>query len=108
MVKCIYMNNKGGTFMEIANQEEKRIMSIVSEDGTTEEVEVILAFEFKDNQKEYVIYTKNEKDENGNVTVYVSNVDRESGEPKLMGVDDEAEWARIKDVLRELSKDDYQ
>ena len=108
MVKCIYMNNKGGTFMEIANQEEKRIMSIVSEDGTTEEVEVILAFEFKDNQKEYVIYTKNEKDENGNVTVYVSNVDRESGEPKLMGVDDEAEWARIKDLLRELSKDDYQ
>lgn len=108
MVKCIYMNNKGGTFMEIANQEEKRIMSIVSEDGTTEEVEVILAFEFKDNQKEYVIYTKNEKDENGNVTVYVSNVDRESGEPKLMGVEDEAEWARIKDVLRELSKDDYQ
>ena len=83
-------------------------MSIVSEDGTTEEVEVILAFEFKDNQKEYVIYTKNEKDENGNVTVYVSNVDRESGEPKLMGVEDEAEWARIKDVLRELSKDDYQ
>ena len=92
--------------MEIANQEEKRIMSIVSEDGTTEEVEVILAFEFKDNQKEYVIYTKNEKDENGNVTVYVSNVDRESGEPKLMGVEDEAEWARIKDVLRELSKDE--
>lgn len=67
-----------------------------------------MAFEFKDNKKEYVIYTKNEKDENGNVTVYVSNVDRESGEPRLMGVEDEAEWARIKDVLRELSKDDYQ
>lgn len=94
--------------MEMENQDEKRMMSIVSEDGTTEEVEVILAFEFKDNKKEYVIYTKNEKDENGNVTVYVSNVDRESGEPRLMGVEDEAEWARIKDVLRELSKDDYQ
>ncbi len=90
------------------NQAEKRIMSIVSEDGSTEEVEVILAFEFKDNKKEYVIYTKNEKDENGNVTVYVSNVNRESGEPKLMGVEDEAEWTRIKDVLRELSKDEYQ
>ncbi len=94
--------------MEMENQVEKRMMSIVSDDGTTEEVEVILAFEFKDNKKEYVIYTKNEKDENGNVTVYVSNVDRESGEPRLMGVEDEAEWARIKDVLRELSKDDYQ
>ena len=90
------------------NQAEKRMMSIVSEDGSIEEVEVILAFEFKDNKKEYVIYTKNEKDENGNVTVYVSNVNREFGEPKLMGVEDESEWTRIKDVLRELSKDEYQ
>ena len=80
------------------------MMSIIAEDGSTEEVEVILAFEFKDNKKEYVIYTKNEKDENGNVTVYVSNIDRSSGEPKLVGIDDEEEWNRIKDVLRELSK----
>ena len=84
--------------------EEKRIMTIVNEDGSVEEVEIILAFEFKDNKKEYVIYTKNEKDDNGNVTVYVSNVDRSTGEPKLMGVDDESEWNRIKDILRELSK----
>lgn len=83
---------------------EKKMMSIISEDGTTEEVEVILAFEFKDTKKEYVIYTKNEKDENDNITVYVSHIDRSSGEPKLVGVDDEAEWNRIKDVLRELSK----
>ena len=57
-----------------------------------------------DTKKEYVIYTKNEKDENENITVYVSNVDRSSGDPKLMGVDDEEEWNRVKDVLRELSK----
>ena len=34
---------------------EKRMMSIVAEDGSIEEVEVILAFEFKDTKKEYVI-----------------------------------------------------
>ena len=83
---------------------EKKMMSIVAEDGSIEEVEVILAFEFKDTGKEYVIYTKNEKDENDNITVYVSNVDRSMGDPKLMGVDDEEEWNRVKDVLRELSK----
>ena len=87
------------------NQEvEKKVMSIVAEDGSIEEVEVILAFEFKDTNKEYVIYTKNEKDENDNITVYVSHVDRSSGEPRLLGVEDEDEWNRIKDVLRELSK----
>ena len=42
--------------------------------------------------------------ENENVTVYVSSVDRSSGEPKLLGVDDDEEWNRVKDVLRELSK----
>lgn len=91
--------------MDMERKEEKDIMSIVSEDGSIEEVEVILAFEFKDNKKEYIVYTKNEKDDNGNVTVYVSNVNREDGEPKLYGVEDEEEWSRIKDVLRELSKD---
>ena len=89
------------------NQEvEKKIMTIVAEDGSVEEVEVILAFEFKDTKKEYVVYTKNERDSNDNITVYVSNVDRSSGDPKLMGVDDEEEWNRVKDVLRELSKDE--
>ena len=87
------------------NQEvEKKIMSIVAEDGSIEEVEVILAFEFKDTKKEYVVFTKNEKDENENITVYVSHVDRSSGEAKLLGVEDEEEWNKIKDVLRELSK----
>ena len=83
---------------------EKKMMSIVAEDGSIEEVEVILAFEFKDTKKEYVVYTKNEKDENENVTVYVSNVDRSSGSPKLMGIEEDEEWNRVKDVLRELSK----
>lgn len=83
---------------------EKKIMRIVTDDGSVEEVEVVLAFEFKDTKKEYVVYTKNERDENNNITVYVSNVDRSEGDPKLMGVEDEEEWNRIKDVLRELSK----
>ena len=83
---------------------EKKMMSIVSEDGSVEEVEVVIAFEFKDTKKEYVVYTKNEKDENENITVYVSHVDRSSGEARLLGVEDEEEWNKIKDVLRELSK----
>ena len=69
--------------------EDKKMMSIVNEDGQTELVEVVVAYE---------------KDENGNVTVYVSNVDRSEGEPRLLGVESDDEWERIKDVLRELSK----
>ena len=81
-----------------------KTMIITMPDGSQDTVETLLTFKFNDNNKEYVIYTKNEKDENDNITVYVSNVDRSSGEPKLLGVDDEEEWNRVKDVLRELSK----
>ena len=84
--------------------DQKKIMKIVSDDGSSEEVEVVFAFEYKDNKKEYVIYTKNERDEDNNITVYVSNVDRSNGETKLLGVESEEEWNRIKDVLRELAK----
>ena len=87
-------------------EQEKKIMSITNENGDVEEVEVVVAFEFKDTKKEYIVYTKNEKDENGNITVYVSNIDRSGDTPKLLGIDSDEEWSRIKDVLRELSKEE--
>ena len=86
------------------NEKPKMTMSIIGEDGSIDEVEVVIAFEFKDTNREYVVYTKNEKDANGNVTVYVSHVDRSGETPKLYSIDDEDEWNRVKDVLRKLSK----
>ena len=53
-------------------EEEKKIMSIVNENGETEEVEVILAFEFKDNKKEYVVYAKNETDEKKCISIRIN------------------------------------
>ena len=82
----------------------KNIMVTTLPNGSKEEVEVLLAFKFNDNNKEYVIYTKNEVDENGNVTIYVSNVTRNGDNVTLSTVADDNEWTRIKNVLRELSK----
>lgn len=85
--------------------DENRMMSIVLEDGSIDEVEFLLSFKFTDNNKEYMVYTKNETDNNGNVTIYVASIDRQEGsDPKLGGVDSEDEWTRIKNVLKELSK----
>lgn len=83
---------------------ERKIMSIVLENGQVDEVELLLSFEFNDTKKEYAVYTKNETDENGNVTIYVSSVDRSGTTPRLGGIDTDEEWTRIKNVLRELSK----
>ena len=42
---------------------EKKIMSIIQEDGSIDEVEILVTFEFTDTKKAYVIYTKNETEE---------------------------------------------
>lgn len=85
--------------------EEKKIMSIVLEDGSIDEVEVLISFKFTDTDQEYVIYTKNETDDKGNITIYVASVDRKDKEdPRLGSVDSEEDWVRIKNVLKELSK----
>lgn len=84
---------------------DKKIMSIVMPDGSIDEVEVILSFEFNDTKKEYVVYTKNETDENGNITIYVASLmKKENDEYALGSIETDAEWTRIKEVLRELSK----
>ena len=85
--------------------EDKKIMSIVLEDGSIDEVEVLLTFKFTDTNTEYMVYTKNETDDKGNVTIYVASVERAEGEdPRLGSVNSEEEWTRIKNVLKELSK----
>jgi len=86
--------------------EDKDTMITILPDGSKEEVEVLLAFKFNDNNNEYVIYTKNEIDEVGNITIYTSKVDRSSGEIVLNTVSDNDEWTRIKSLLRELSKNE--
>ena len=88
-------------------KEEKQVMSIVQEDGSIDEVEILLSFEFTDTKKAYVIYTKNETDENGNVTVYAASILKGNGEnTKLGGIDTEEEWTRIKEILKSLSKNE--
>ncbi|MDO5003298.1 MAG: DUF1292 domain-containing protein [bacterium] len=85
---------------------KKELITIISEEGEEEQVEVVVAFKFKDTNQEYIVYTKNEKDSNGNVTVYVSRIVEENGISRLEGIDDDDEWTRIKAVLRELAKDE--
>lgn len=79
-------------------------MEIVDKHSGTERVEVILAFEFKDTKREYIVYTQNDKDKYGNVTVYVSEVDRTNGNPCLIGISNDKEWQRVRGVLKELAE----
>lgn len=84
--------------------EEKKIRIIKKLDGTEEKVEEVISFEFNDTNRKYMVYTKNETDENGNVTIYVTEIKEDIDGIKFLGVENDEEWSRIKEVLRELAK----
>lgn len=85
-------------------EEIKKTLTINKLDGTTEQVEEVISFEFNDTKKRYVVYTKNEIDQNGNVTIYVTEVVTDDQGTRFLGVSTDEEWTRIKDVLRKLAK----
>ena len=84
-------------------EENKKFLTINKLDGSTEEVEEVISFEFNDTKKRYVVYTKNEVDQNGNVTIYVTEVVTDDQGTRFLGVSTDEEWTRIKDVLRKLA-----
>lgn len=85
-------------------EKTRKTITVISEDGSTKTVEVIVAFKFKDTEQEYIVYTQNEKDQNNNITVYVSKIVDEDGTSRLAGIEDDNEWSKVKEVLRELAK----
>lgn len=87
--------------------DNKKKLVINKADGSTESVEEVVSFKFKDNGKHYLVYTKNETDSTGNVTIYVAEVINDSMGTRFLGVSSDEEWTKVKDVLRTLAKKEY-
>ena len=85
--------------------EENKTIKIFDENGVEKEVEVIAYFTLTMNNKDYLIYTENKEDANGNVEVYTSEVvHKDDNTTELLGIDDDNVWAEIKKVMIEIAK----
>lgn len=78
-------------------------MEIINKNGKSEFVDVVAAFKNKKSNKEYIVYKKDEKNEEGKIAVYVSAVDRLDGTAKLIGVEDDKEWEDVLEILDEMA-----
>ncbi len=81
-------------------------IKIFDENGVEKEVVVVAYFTLTMNNKDYLIYTENKTDTNGNVEIYTSEVvNKEDGTTELLGIDDDNVWEEIKKVMVEIAKD---
>lgn len=85
-------------------KEEKLTFKITGEDGKDIECEALFTFEGKENGKNYIVYTDNTTDEEGNTKVYASIYDPEKEDQNLQPIETEEEWNMVETILDELQK----
>lgn len=85
--------------------ENKNFIKIKRTNGNIEEAEILLFFRLEEEGQEYIVYTFNEQ-EDDLVTVYTSKYVKNEENIYLEEVTDEAEWEKIKDVMRKAITED--
>lgn len=83
-------------------QEEKMTFKVKGQDGKEVKCEVLFTFESEETKKNYMVYTDNTVDENGNTKVYASIYTPNAKTTMLEPIETEKEWKIIQTILDEL------
>ena len=85
--------------------EERMTFKVFDDEGKEIECEVLFTFESEETKKNYMVYTDNTKDEEGNIKVYASIYEPDKDETKLEPITSEHEWKIIEKILEELQEE---
>ena len=78
---------------------------VISDEGKEVECEVLFTFESEETKKNYIVYTDNTTDEEGNTKVYASIYNPDEAETKLLPIESEKEWKIIETILEEIQSE---
>lgn len=84
---------------------KKNSFSMIDENGNEIIYDVLFTFENDENGKNYIVYTDNHKDDQGNIEVYASIYDPDDPESKLEAIKTEKEWKVIETILETLQEE---
>ena len=78
---------------------------VIDKDGKEIEFEVLFTFESDETKKNYMVYTDNSTDEEGNVRVYASVFKPDAVPLELFPVETEREWKIIETILDSIQEE---
>ena len=81
---------------------KKNTFTVLNDEGKEVECEVLFTFESEETHKNYLVYTDNTTDENGNIKVYASIFDPDKETSDLLPIETEREWKIIETILEEI------
>ena len=86
-------------------KDEIMTFKVLDENNQEIECEVLFTFESDETGKNYIVYTDNTIDEEGNTKVYASIYNPNEEETKLLPIESEKEWKIIETILEELQNE---
>jgi len=87
------------------SKEKKNVFTVLNDEGKEIECEVLFTFESEETNKNYLVYTDNTTDENGNIKVYASIFDPNEETSDLLPIETEREWKIIETILEEIQSE---
>ena len=85
--------------------EERMTFKVIDDKGKEIEREVLFTFESDETKKNYIVYTDNTTDEEGNTKVYASIYNPNEEDVKLTPIETDKEWKIIETILSELQQE---
>ena len=85
-------------------KEETMTFKVINDEGKEIECEVLFTFESDETKKNYIVYTDNTLDEEGNTKVYASIYNPNEENTNLIPIETEKEWKIIETILEELQQ----
>lgn len=79
--------------------------TVINDNGEEVQCEIIFTYNDERTGKDYIAYTDNTSDEEGNTKVYASIFNPEEENPTLLPIETDEEWELIEAILASLTND---
>ena len=84
---------------------KENTFKIIDKDGKEIEFEILFTFESDETNKNYMVYTDNTTDEEGNTKVYASVFNPNAETLELLPVETEREWKVIETIITSIEEE---
>ena len=84
---------------------KENTFKVIDKDSKEIEFEILFTFESDETKKNYMVYTDNTKDEQGNTKVYASVFNPDAEVLELLPVETEREWKIIETIITSITEE---
>ena len=82
--------------------EDKNKFTVIDENGEEVTCEILFTFNSEETNKDYMVYTDNTTDDDGNIKVYASIYNPNDEKTELTPIETDREWKIIETILEEI------